>query len=91
MSAPRYRLREGVMVQLDLPQGVLLDSRGGEYFELDGAGTVIVRALLAGGTREAAVAAVLAAFEVDAARAAHDADAFIGELLGRGLLEVADG
>ena len=91
MSATRYRLREGVLVQLDLPQGVLLDSRGGEYFELDGAGTVIVRALVAQGTLEAAVAAVRETYAVDAARAAHDAEAFIGELLGRGLLEVVDG
>jgi hypothetical protein len=91
MSVPRYRLREGVLVQLDLPQGVLLDSRGGEYFELDGAGTAIVRALVEHGTLDAAVAAVRASYAVDAARAAHDAQAFVGELLGRGLLEVIDG
>lgn len=91
MSTPRYRLRQGVLAQLDLPQGVLLDARNGEYFELDGAGTAIVRALVAEGTLAAAVAAVAAAFEVDAGRAAIDAEEFIGVLLGRGLIEAGDG
>lgn len=90
MNTPRYRLREGVLAQLDLPQGVLLDARSGEYFELDGAGTAIVRAIVADGTLAAGLDAVVAAFEVDPARAARDAEAFIGDLLGRGLIEVAD-
>lgn len=90
VSAPRHRLREGVLAQLDLPHGVLLDAHGGAYFELDPVGTAIVRALVRDGTLAAAVAAVCAAFEVDAERAERDALAFIADLRARGLLE-ADG
>jgi hypothetical protein len=90
MSAARLRLREGVLAQLDLPSAVLLDARSGMYYELDPAGTVIVRALARHGTLEAAVAALCAAFEVDAGRAAHDAAAFIDDLRARDLLD-ADG
>jgi hypothetical protein len=90
VSEARLRLREGVLAQLELPRAVLLDARSGEYFELDPVATVLVRALVAEGTARAAVAALCAAFEVDAARAARDVEGFIGDLRARGLV-VADG
>ena len=88
--APRWRLRAGVLAQFALPQAVLLDARSGEYFELNAVGTTIVRALLQAGTREAAIAALCAAFTVDAQRAAADVDAFAADLCRRGLLEADD-
>lgn len=91
MSTPRHRLRDGVLAQLDLPRGVLLDAHGGAYFELDPVGTAIVRALVRDGTLAAAVAAVCAGFAVDAARAERDAAAFIDDLRARGLLDVDAG
>jgi hypothetical protein len=88
VSGARWALREGVLLQAELARAVLLDARSGEYFEVNESGTVALRALLAG---HDAVAAVVAAFEVDAATARADIDALCATLAGRGLLRAADG
>ncbi|MFD3514699.1 lasso peptide biosynthesis PqqD family chaperone [Streptomyces sp. NPDC058657] len=66
---------------------VLLDERGGQYYELNPTATLVVKTLMAGGDEAEAVSAVTAEFDVDAARARQDVTALIQELRTSGLAE----
>jgi hypothetical protein len=87
MSASRWALRDGVLLQADLARGVLLDARSGEYFELNESGTVALRELLGG---RDAVAALVNAFEVTESLARSDVDSLCAALVARGLLRAVD-
>jgi hypothetical protein len=80
------RLREGVLVQWELPEAVLLDSDSGEYFELNPSGSLALRSLLEAGSLDAATAAVTARYRVEATQARADIEALLVQLTDRGLL-----
>jgi hypothetical protein len=65
---------------------VLLDQRSGDYWELNPTGALVVRTLMEGGDEEAAVAALVARFDIGRAQAARDVDALVRELRGAGLV-----
>lgn len=66
---------------------VLLDLDGGEYFGLDAVGATIWRSLGTTGTLDAAVAAVVAEFDVAEPRAREDVAALVAELEHRGIVQ----
>ncbi|MEU0738347.1 lasso peptide biosynthesis PqqD family chaperone [Streptomyces sp. NPDC006134] len=65
---------------------VLLDQRSGDYWELNPTGALVVRTLMEGGDRAAAVAALVARFDIDTDRAARDVDALVRDLREAGLV-----
>ncbi|CAL9501179.1 hypothetical protein SUDANB58_03457 [Streptomyces sp. enrichment culture] len=65
---------------------VLLDQRSGDYWELNPTGALVVRTLMEGGDRAAAVAALVARFDIDRDRAAQDVDALVRDLREAGLV-----
>ena len=66
---------------------VALDVRTSQYLAVNRTGAVLWPLLAAGTDREALVAAVLGEFEVDAATAERDVDAFLARLGEQDLLE----
>jgi hypothetical protein len=80
------RLRDGVVAQILEQEMVLLDTRGGQYFDLNPSGTVMLEALLKGASRDEIVASLTRRFAVDAERAAQDLDRLVAELLQAGLV-----
>ncbi|MDX2601543.1 lasso peptide biosynthesis PqqD family chaperone [Streptomyces caniscabiei] len=64
---------------------VLLDERGGAYWELNPTATLVVKTLLDGGDEAAAADALVAEFDIDRARAEHDVTALVRELRESGL------
>ncbi|MGY0018899.1 lasso peptide biosynthesis PqqD family chaperone [Streptomyces sp. cg35] len=66
------RLRPGITVTSTDFGGVLLDQRTGTYWQLNASGTVAVTALADGLGPHEAVERILAAFDVDRARAEAD-------------------
>jgi hypothetical protein len=66
---------------------VLLDERGGQYYELNPTATLVVKTLMAGGDEAEAVAAVTDEFDVDATRARQDVAALVQQLRSSGLAE----
>jgi hypothetical protein len=85
-TATAWRLREGVLAQLELAEAILLDTRSGHYFELNAVGTCIVRALLEGVNERELHRRVAARFDVDADQARSDCAAFLDTLRARNLL-----
>ena len=81
-----WRLREGVLAQLDLAEAIVLDTHSGHYFALNAVGTSIVRALLEGAHEHELVARIAAEFAVDDEQARADCRAFLDDLRARGLL-----
>ncbi|MEU7283226.1 lasso peptide biosynthesis PqqD family chaperone [Streptomyces sp. NPDC045431] len=65
---------------------VLLDERSGQYWELNPAGTVVVRTLMAGGDEAAAADALVTAYDIERARAEQDVAALVAELRSSGLV-----
>lgn len=65
---------------------VLLDQRSGDYWELNPTGALVVRTLMGGGDEEAAVAALVARFDIGPAQAAQDVDALVRDLRDAGLV-----
>ncbi|GAA2454249.1 lasso peptide biosynthesis PqqD family chaperone [Streptomyces glaucus] len=65
---------------------VLLDQRSGDYWELNPTGALVVRTLMDGGDEAAAVAALVARFDVDRDQAARDVDALVRDLRAAGLV-----
>jgi len=90
INGARYR---GTSSVLSHPLGddvVLVDLVTGEMFTLDGVGALAWRHLTAGEPLGRAVAAVTADYDVAEATAREDVEAFVGELLGQGLLAETD-
>jgi hypothetical protein len=68
-------------------ESVLLEMKRKRYFRLNETGQAIWRALEAGRPRDALVAELVQAFEVDDVTARAEVDRFIAELTAAGLLE----
>jgi PqqD family protein of HPr-rel-A system len=83
------RLGRDVLVTELEGEAVVLDVRTGRYFTANRSGAVLLRRLRDGATRDALVAALVAAFGVDEAAARRDALAWLARLADRGLV-VAD-
>ncbi|MCH0541887.1 lasso peptide biosynthesis PqqD family chaperone [Streptomyces sp. MUM 203J] len=66
---------------------VLLDERGGDYWELNPTATLVVDVLLRGGDEVAASAALVAEFDIDAEAARRDVDVLVRQLRASGLAE----
>ncbi|MEV1026343.1 lasso peptide biosynthesis PqqD family chaperone [Streptomyces sp. NPDC050264] len=66
------KLRDGIAVTSTEFGGVLLDQRAGTYWQLNEAGTVVVTAIAEGHGPRTAVERLVAAFDVDQARAEAD-------------------
>lgn len=65
---------------------VVLDARDATYLTLNGPGALLWGLLDKSATRDELVAALLAAYEVDASVAGRDTDAFLEMLAEQGLL-----
>lgn len=87
MSSPSVRLRESVVAQVMDGQMVLLDTRGGQYYDLNASGTLMLERLLAGASREQVIAAVEQKFQVSGERVATDLDALMVTLRDAGLIQ----
>ncbi|WKX69134.1 lasso peptide biosynthesis PqqD family chaperone [Streptomyces sp. XD-27] len=79
------RLRAGVSTAETDYGTVLLDERGGHYWELNPTGALVVRTLLDGGAEPEAVDALIAEFDIDRAQAARDVADLVRELRDSGL------
>ncbi|OLZ71620.1 hypothetical protein AV521_11925 [Streptomyces sp. IMTB 2501] len=64
---------------------VLLDERGGAYWELNPTATLVVRTLLDGGEESDAAAALVREFDIDEAQALRDVEALVEQLRDSGL------
>ena len=69
-------------------EAVLLDLASGTYFGLDEVGTRIWQLLGEHGSDEPVVAALLDEYDIDEARIRSDLDRLVGELHGKGLVQV---
>lgn len=87
MSAPAVRLRAGVVSQAFNGEMVLLDVAAGQYFELNGSGTLMLETLLAGADRAQTIVAIQQRFQVDAERAGSDLDELLASLRQARLIE----
>lgn len=86
-DSPSVRLRESVIAQVMDGQMVLLDVNGGQYYDLNASGTLMLEQLLAGATREQVIAAVEHKFLASRERVAADLDALVLTLRQAGLIE----
>ncbi|MFG3409906.1 lasso peptide biosynthesis PqqD family chaperone [Streptomyces sp. NPDC048142] len=66
---------------------VLLDTKSGEYWQLNPPGAVIVRTLLDGEGPDEAIRRVTGSFEVESDRAAADVHALIEAMRSAGVVE----
>ena len=65
---------------------VLLDERGGQYYQLNSSGAIVLRALLEDGSAEAAVRTLCKRFPQEADRIAADVTAVVEHLRTVGLV-----
>ncbi len=87
MTTSPLRLRDGVVAQILENEMLLLDTVGGQYFDLNPSGTVMLDCLLKGGSRLATLALVMERFAVERDRAEADLDALVGALRRAGLVD----
>jgi hypothetical protein len=81
------KLREGVF-EAETEYGiVLLDGASGEYFDLNGTGTLVLRSLLAGATAEQAAKVLTEEYAVGLDEATQDARELLASLRSAGLVE----
>ena len=78
-----------VMSRLVDDETVLLDLKSGIYFGLDGVGKRIWESIAEGRSLAETAAVIAAEFDVDESTAEADLVRFAGELVERGLLELA--
>ncbi len=85
---PVFRIRADAVDWREVEgQVVALDRAGSVYLAINGTGAVLWPAIVEGATRSQLVAVLLHNFDVDAARAGIDVDAFVAELSRRHLFE----
>jgi hypothetical protein len=65
---------------------VLLDQRGGSYWELNHTGQLVVRTLLRGGGEAEAAAALVDEFDVEPSQASRDVAELVSQLRASGLV-----
>ncbi|MEY9212949.1 lasso peptide biosynthesis PqqD family chaperone [Thermobifida halotolerans] len=85
-TGAEFRLRSDVSVAETDYGMVLLDSRSGEYWQLNDTGAEIVRLLLDGRATEDVVRFLVEEYEVDSADAARDVDALVASMLDSGMV-----
>jgi len=66
---------------------IALDGRGSTYLAANRTGALLWQALVEGTTREGLAQELMAAYGIARDRALADADAYVAELIGQGLLE----
>ena len=81
------RRSEAVMVRRVGDEIVILDVNSGQYFGLNEVGAFVWDLLESESDRDAIVAALTAAYDVDAAQAAADVDDLLRDLAARDLIE----
>lgn len=89
MNRSHYRPAVGVSARRFGHEVVVLDVVRGVYFAINGVGTHVWEALLAGDSLDEIPATLAARFDVDAGTARRDVDAFIETLLTKRLIEIA--
>ena len=87
MKLTKLRLRTGVVAQILEGEMVLLDTLGGQYFDLNPSGTLILDRLLKGDSSDQTLDVVVERFLVDRPRAQQDLDLLVRQLLDVGLIE----
>lgn len=87
MKLTKLRLRTGVVAQILEGEMVLLDTLGGQYFDLNPSGTLILDRLLKGDSSDQTLGVVVERFLVDRPRAQQDLDLLVRQLLDAGLIE----
>ena len=70
---------------------VLLDETGGEYWNLNPTGTLVVRTIIEGGTPQQAARMLADEYRVEDATAAADVEELLSQLRSSGLVEVEGG
>jgi hypothetical protein len=65
---------------------VALEGRGSTYLAANSSGGLLWRMLARGATRDELAAALIEAYDIDAAAAVADTDRFVGEVRAAGLL-----
>lgn len=84
---PRFKLRDGVSTA-DVDYGVaLLDEHGGQYWNLNPTGALVLQVLLAGGSADEAAQALIEQYGVDLETANRDVQELVHDLRSAGLLE----
>ena len=86
MAEGKLTVSEDALVAHLDGEAVLLHAGSKDYYRLNETGQVIWRVLEQGGDEDAVVAALTAAFEVDADEARRESNRIIAELLAAGLL-----
>ncbi len=86
-SETRFRVAPHVASRHLDETTILAELRDGAYFELDAVGSVIWKELAEGARLEELVATVTSAFDVDEATARADVQAFLADLVERGLID----
>lgn len=82
-----FKLRNGVSTA-EVDYGIaLLDERGGQYWNLNPTGALVLRTLLAGGTAEEAANELAHQYAIDPETASRDVRELVDELCSAGLLE----
>lgn len=87
MKLTKLRLRTGVVAQILEGEMVLLDTLGGQYFDLNPSGTLMLDRLLKGDSSDQTLGVVVERFSVDRPRAQQDLDLLVRQLLDAGLIE----
>jgi hypothetical protein len=88
---PTYQLNTPQVASEQLAGDLMLLHFGsGLYYNLRGTGADVCAFLLAGGTLDAATAALASRFNIDALQVARDVAAFVTQLVTEGLLIPAD-
>jgi hypothetical protein len=90
LNRKRLAVRPDVLVREIRGESVLLDLASESYFGLDEVGTGMWRALTSHPTIEAAVAALLAEYEVAPDHLRRDVAQFVEKLSDAGLVDVRD-
>ncbi len=86
-----WRLKNGVVTQILQEEMILLDTLGGQYFDLNPSGTLMLDRVLNGASPASAARAVAERYEVSEARARQDLDQLLQQLSALGLIEAFDG
>lgn len=86
----QLRLRSDGVTWLEVDgEVVALDAEASKYLAANASGAVLWQALAKGATRAELAAELVSTFDIDAATARRDVDAFVAELEARQLLEEA--
>lgn len=86
-GAEHVQLRTGQLSWREFDgETVLLDLAGSKYLTVNAAGTVLLKHLVGGCTRDDLVTALVDAFGIPTAQAAADVEAFVLNLEAKGLL-----